>query len=99
MIRFVNLKFKSTLSLWMMVALLCFVQFAKASHSIEHDVTAEQFHCQICSLVASDDFIEPNAALTFAHNDMNFIVEFMSSPLLINEIDRLNTARAPPISI
>ncbi len=95
--RFAKLKFNSTLSLWMMVAMLCFVQFAKANHAIEHDITAEQFHCQICSLVASDDFIEPNTAVTFVHNEFNYTVELISPPLLVNKIERSNAARAPPL--
>jgi len=96
---FTNTKFNKTLSLWVMVALLCFTQFAKASHSIEHDVTAEQFHCQICSLVASDDLIEPSSLLVIAHNEFHFTVELLSPPSVVNEVDRLNTARAPPIYI
>ena len=79
-----------------MVALLCFVQFAKASHSIEHDITAEQFHCQICSLASTDDLTEPNSLFVVTNNEFHFTIKSISFPVMIDEIDRLNTARAPP---
>jgi len=95
---FANQKFNKTLSLWVMVALLSFVQFAKASHSIEHDITAEQFHCQICSLVATDDLIEPDTLSPIFRNEFHLTIELTSLPFIHNETDRSNAARAPPIS-